>query len=178
MNDCLNVEIREALPELVHGMLLQQERDRVQEHLADCVDCAAELEIIRAVLAAIPAVSVDVPRIAAAIPQYRRRTPGMKRVYLELAAACLVGAVGISAFVVHSSHSTGAVPAAVSAASLASSANGGLVLANTSDLSDDRLAQLTSELDQLQALPTADPESVTPAALEPASAAQAVGDSA
>ncbi len=178
MNDCLNVEVREALPELVHGMLPEPERDRVQEHVADCDDCAAELAIIRAVRAATPVVNIDVIRIASAIPPYRRRSPVMKRVYLELAAACLVGAVGISALVMHKSHSTGALPAASSATAVSGGSSAGLVLVNTSDLSDDGLAQLTRELDQLQALPTADPESVTPPALELPSGAQRARGSA
>ncbi len=159
MNDCQNVEIREALPELVHGVLAEPARTRVQDHVTDCGDCAAELAIIRAVLAVAPAVSVDVSRISAAIPPYRRRSMGIRRVYVELAAACLVGAIGVSAFAVHSSATH---QASVGAAS------SGLVLVSTSDLSDDGLAQLTRDLDKLQALPPADPETVTPAALEAA----------
>lgn len=169
MNDCKEVEIREALPELVHGVLPEPVRLRVQQHLADCGDCAEELAIIRAVLATMPAVKVDTTRITAAIPVYRRRTLGMNRVYLELAAACLVGAIGISTFAIHNSNST---------ATATRSANAGISLVNTNDLSDDGLAQLTRELDKIQALPTADPESVTPAALESGTEPLVAGDSA
>ena len=178
MNDCADVEVREALPELVHGMLREAERDRVREHVAGCDDCAAELAIIRAVLATVPSVAVDVTGITAAIPPYRRSSSGMRRVYLELAAACLIGAAGISAFVIHDRNSGGTAPSGINASASSASSNSGLVLANTSDLSDDGLAQLTRELDQLQALPTADPESVTPAALEPVSGVQSTRDSA
>lgn len=169
MNDCQNIEIREVLPELVHGTLTAVERVRVQRHLDTCDDCAAELAIIRAVFAGATAPAVNVPRIVAAIPPYRRKRSGMRRVYLELAAACLVGAVGISTFALHNSRSgTNASSAAVS----------GLALVNTSDLSDDGLAELTRDLDNLQAMPTADPESVTPAALEDAAVPPSAGDSA
>ncbi len=175
MNDCQNVKIREALPELVHGALPEAERVSVQHHVAGCDDCAAELAIIRSVLASAPTVAVDVPGIAAAIPQYRRGSAGFRRGYLQLAAACLVGAIGISAFELHQSRSPATIGATASAASVL---NGGLVLVNTNDISDAGLAQLTRDLDKLQALPTADPESVTPAALEAASQPATPGDSA
>ena len=174
MNDCLNVEIREVLPELVNGTLSEIEHARVQQHLAACDDCSAELAIIRAVRDSAVAPSVNVARIVAAIPPYRRRRTSMRRVYLELAAACLIGAVGISAFAIRGARS-GAPSATLSASAVASQ---GLVLVNTSDLSDDGLAELTRDLDNLQAMPTADPESVTPAALEEASEPASAGDSA
>lgn len=177
MNDCQNVEIREVLPELVHGTLPQIERARVQEHLDDCDDCSAELAIIRAVLGSAVAAPVNVSRIAAAIPPYRRKSSGMKRVYMELAAACLIGAVGISALAIHNSRSA---PPGLQRSVVAKviTADQGLALVNTNDLSDDGLAQLTQDLDNLQAMPTADPESVTPVALEQLADPAAVGDSA
>ncbi|MEO7103432.1 MAG: zf-HC2 domain-containing protein [Gemmatimonadaceae bacterium] len=170
MNDCQNVAVREVLPELAHGALSDVERERVQEHLDACADCAAELAIIRSVLRTAPLVSVNVASIAAAIPPYRRKSSGMKRVYMELAAACLIGAVGLSAFAIHNSRSEG--PATAPAATNA----GGLAIVNTSDLSDDGLAQLTQDLDNLQAMPSADPESVTPAVLEQLVPLGVVGD--
>lgn len=167
MNDCQNIEIREALPELVHGALREIERAGVLEHLDECDDCAAELAIIRAVLGSAAVAPVDVSRIAAAIPPYRRKVSRINRAYLELAAACVIAAIGISAVAVHNSRSA-AVGAHSAAAAGAAAANRGLALVNTSDLSDAGLAQLTQDLDKLQAMPTADPESVTPAALESA----------
>ena len=100
----------------------------------------------------------------------------MRRVYLELAAACLIGAVGISAFAVRNSRS--AATANHAAIGAAASASSGLALVNTNELSDDGLAQLTRDLDNLQAMPTVDPESVTPAALEGAAEPSSAGDSA
>lgn len=174
MNDCQNVEIREALPEFVHGTLPEVERIRVEEHVSECFDCAAELAIIRAVRdgALAATVPVDVARISAAIPAYSRTSGrrGMRRIYMELAAACLIGAVGISALVIHN----GASPAGVAAVN---SADPGLMLVNTSQLSDAGLVQLTQDLDDLQALPTVDPESVTPVVLQEVAEPDIVGDS-
>ena len=119
MNDCENIEVREALPELMLGTLPEAERVRVQQHLDACDDCSAELAIIRAVRASAVMPAVNVERIVAAIPPYRRKRTSMRRVYLELAAACLIGAVGISTFALHNSgHS--ATPAANGAAAAAS----------------------------------------------------------
>ncbi len=171
MNDCQNVAVREVLPELVHGVLSDVERVRVQEHLDTCDDCAAELAIIRSVLGTAPVVAVNVASIVSAIPPYRRKSSGMKRVYMELAAACLIGAVGLSAFAIRNSHN------AASAITPAATSTAGLAIVNTSGLSDDGLAQLTRDLENLQAMPTADPESVTPAALEELAPLGVVGDS-
>jgi hypothetical protein len=180
MNDCQNVEIREVLPELVHGTLPEVERGLVQHHLDVCDDCSAELAIIRAVLRSSVAAQVDVEHIVAAIPPYRRRSGGMRRVYMELAAACLIGAVGISALVVHNASSPASTQqsAIVAGAGSAAGADAGLALVSTSDLSDAGLAQLTQDLDNLQAIPTADPEPVTPSALEDLTAPAVLGDSA
>ncbi|HEY7896965.1 MAG TPA: zf-HC2 domain-containing protein [Gemmatimonadaceae bacterium] len=176
MNDCQNVEIREVLPELAHGTLAEVERVRVQEHLGACDDCAAELAIIRSVLESAPVIPIDVTRIGAAIPPYRRKSSGMKRVYMELAAACLIGAVGISALVIHNSSGAGVGQGSASVG--ATAVDPGIALVNTNDLSDAGLAQLTKDLDNLQAMPTSDPESVTPVVLEDLAGPLAVGDSA
>lgn len=184
MNDCQDVDIREALPDLVHGTLTDAECARVQRHVEVCGDCAAELAIVRAVAAgagaAVPAIpEIDVSRIAAAIPPYRRKQSRVKRVYLELAAASVIGAVGITSFALHSGRSSSAGAGSAVISSLG--AGSGLALVNISDLSDDGLAQLTQDLDQIQALPPADPESVTPVAFEeyePVIAAAGAGDSA
>ena len=172
MNDCQDIEIREALPELVRGGLSAVARARVQQHLEQCADCMAELAIIRAVLSTSAAPRVDVARIVAAVPAYRRKTSSMRNVYLELAAACLIGAVGISTLVVHNSRSLSHVTE-IQTASLAP----GLAIVNTSDLSDASLEQLTRELGKFQAMPTADPESVTPVALQDVPEPAVPGDS-
>lgn len=126
MNDCQDVTMREALPELVHGLLADAQRAAVEEHLRDCVDCTEELAILRAVLASSHAPRVDTVRIASAIPAYRpvpvtdalvtdgpvatpvvgdvtpiRSAPRVRRwrvdaSHLRLAAAAAIAAVGIS----------------------------------------------------------------------------------
>ncbi len=62
--------MRELLPELAAGALDAAIRARVEAHVAECAECAAELETIRLVRAAFAnAPAVDTRRIVAALPK-------------------------------------------------------------------------------------------------------------
>ncbi len=74
MSDCSNIEIREALPELLHGRLDASQAAKIREHLAQCAECAAELELLERVqrlYSAAPA--VNAAAIVAALPRPRAR---------------------------------------------------------------------------------------------------------
>jgi anti-sigma factor RsiW len=70
MRDCVNAEVRDRLPELVHGRLDGPERGAVEAHVAACPDCAAEAALIRLVAGgvALATPKVDAGRVAAALP--------------------------------------------------------------------------------------------------------------
>ena len=69
MNDCLSAEMRDVLPDVVHGRLDAVKLAEVEAHVASCDACAAELELLRAVVASMPIVpAMDVQRIVAALP--------------------------------------------------------------------------------------------------------------
>lgn len=69
MNECLNADMRDALPDLIHGRLDALQAAQVEQHVAACAECAAELELLRVVAASAPAApTIDVGRIAAALP--------------------------------------------------------------------------------------------------------------
>lgn len=158
MNDCQNVAMREALPELVHGALPEAERTRVLAHVSGCEACSGELAIVRAVVTLATAPSIDMATISAAIPPYAssiRHRP-FYVAHLRLAAALLLGAVGVSALVVEH-HSTGTSMAVQTT---------GVALVGTSDLSDAHLEQLIQSMGQLEAVPSAEPEPVTPVVFE------------
>lgn len=70
MTDCSNAEMRDLLPDLASGRLSPADRARVQQHVDECADCAAELSIIRTARALSPAtVPIDVARIVAKLPK-------------------------------------------------------------------------------------------------------------
>lgn len=72
MSDCANVEMRERLPELLHGTLPDALRRDTEAHVASCADCAAELELlheVRQMLDARPAPRIDTAAIVAALPR-------------------------------------------------------------------------------------------------------------
>lgn len=102
MNKCTELDIKEMLPDLLHGGLDAHERARVESHIASCVECTEELEVLRAVKSAavfIPA--IDVHRVVRQIPPYRtivpaRRVPARSRAvaWLVVASLALVVAGG------------------------------------------------------------------------------------
>jgi hypothetical protein len=68
MVDCSRDDIRDLLPDLVHDQLGPAERARVEQHLAECADCAAELKLLRSLRAsAFATPDVNVESIAAAV---------------------------------------------------------------------------------------------------------------
>jgi hypothetical protein len=69
MNDCPNAEMRDQLPDFVHGTLDAAAEARVAGHLRDCADCAAEVELIRVARGVMTrGWRIDVAGIAAALP--------------------------------------------------------------------------------------------------------------
>jgi anti-sigma factor RsiW len=97
MNDCTNLDIRDLLPDLARGALSGPSLATVEEHLATCASCRAELRLLRNALAALGgAPSVDAGRIAAAVVRSRaaRQIP---RGRIWLAAASVAAITGAAA---------------------------------------------------------------------------------
>lgn len=73
MTDCPNAEIRDLLPDLVHGRLDAATRADVERHVRDCAECTAEVTLLRELRSALHASPrVDVAAIVAAVPAYRK----------------------------------------------------------------------------------------------------------
>lgn len=69
MNDCMNAEVRDALPDLLHGRLSNLDRATMKAHVESCADCRAELALMERVRAYAPlAPSIDVSRIVSMLP--------------------------------------------------------------------------------------------------------------
>lgn len=101
MNDCPNAEIRDLLPDLLHERLDGDRRAAVLAHVAECGDCRAELDLLRALggvmLRATPRVDVAaiVSRLPAPQPAARALRPARRRfASWQLAAAVTLLVVG------------------------------------------------------------------------------------
>ena len=167
MNDCLNVEIRELLPEYLSGTLSARRREEVWNHVTACDDCAQELALLQLVRQAYAEATptVNVGAIVAALPRKASR-PAMRSwrrgPALQIAAAIsFIALGGISLAVARSffDRNPAATPpdsvVAVMTDAPAISFAGGV-----SDLGDEDLETLLSALESMEALPvteTADP---------------------
>ena len=80
MNKCIDTEIQEMLPDLVHGSLDDRARRQVEAHVANCESCLEILDVIRTVKsAAVFAPTIDVDRVVRQIPPYRMIVPGVEQ---------------------------------------------------------------------------------------------------
>ncbi len=186
MRDCVNAEVRDRLPELVHGLLEGPERAGVESHVAECPDCAAEAALIRRAAAVISLATprIDSVRIASALPMagavvQPRRSAWTGRA-LRIAAALLVAVIGVGTlqYVMRgdSRASFASLDAPLPATSgeraiarpvrgpatsgaYATAQDAGLVLVGGIDaLTLDQLEILVSGMETLDAMPSADPE--------------------
>lgn len=91
MHDCPNGEIRDLLPDLLHGRLAPAQRVVVESHVAGCALCAEELALLRdlrVTMGRSPA--IDTATIVAAIPAHRAP---LKRAWSRWQAAAAIVAV-------------------------------------------------------------------------------------
>ncbi len=95
MNDCMNAEVRDRLPELLHERLDAAERASVLAHVEMCVDCRAELELLRNTRAMMVARTprVDVNYVVQALPKSYARVARLtphRRVWADWRVAAAV----------------------------------------------------------------------------------------
>src|SRR5258705_13517723 len=109
MIDCMNAEIRDRLPDLLHERLDSETRAAVVAHVAACEACRQELAVLKAtkgLLARVP--RVDAARIASAVVAQSKaavpatpRVPSTGRTWVSwrMAAAIVLAALGGAAIV-------------------------------------------------------------------------------
>lgn len=107
MNKCTDNDVRDVLPDLLHGALGADAMERAEAHLATCEECRAELQALRAVKsAAVFAPTIDVDQVVRRIPPYRTIVPAVElparpRLVSWLVAASLaIAAVGVGSMLV------------------------------------------------------------------------------
>ena len=175
MPDCLNVEIRELLPEFLHGRLDARDRPRVEEHLASCEECTEELATLQAVRAAFrQAPPVDTAAIVRALPRAHRHLSRRRHVALRIAAAVsFISLGGISLAVARSFFGpkptimqvdTAALPDDSGAPSTLVNASSTPVISfagGVSDLGEADIETLITEIESIEPAPLPEPMDVT-----------------
>ncbi|HMA20516.1 MAG TPA: zf-HC2 domain-containing protein [Gemmatimonadaceae bacterium] len=199
MTECINTEVREALPDLLNGRLSALDTATMNAHVEACAECRAELELLREIRASRIVPRMDAARIASAIapyagasvvtPQHAGRSMISRFGVLRIAAAAVFVAAGgwalstshywpDSRAVVGEPVVAASPPAATAAASepavsvvttqpAAPRASAGTEVASlslvggTDDLSDADLETLVSDIETIDAMPAAEPQSVT-----------------
>ncbi len=194
MTDCTNVDVRDALPDLLHGRLGQVDTATMLAHVEACEACSAELAILREVRgSAALAPKIDVDRIVAALPtgpripahiqpeRTRVSRHGAFSIEMKLVAAAVIIVTG-ALLLDRSEPVTTGSPDRVATVSTSqpgapSTAQKGAVATNAptaaqqktestslslvsgvQDLSDQELETLIAELDQIESIPSAEPE--------------------
>lgn len=102
MSDCPRGEVRDRLPDLIHGRLSDAERAEVERHVTTCAECAEELALLRSMRGALSHTPpVDVARITAAVRAAGHQAPSTVRPARRMlwraaaiAAALLLGVLG------------------------------------------------------------------------------------
>jgi hypothetical protein len=187
MPDCPNVEMRDQLPELLHGRLTAAAVEKLSAHLSTCEACSEELELLRAVRGALPVgAAIDVQAVVAALPRRPARHLGA-RWGRRASAAGLALAAGLAAVMVlgrgpdrarapgepvaPSPRAGGAVetprrsaPPQALAPRPAATERELALGAGLADVDDRELAKLIADVERLEPIPVAEPEEDLPVA--------------
>lgn len=158
MTDCPNGDIRDLLPDLLHGRLDAAARAAVETHLRTCEDCRDEVELLRSMQGALRrAPAVDVDAIVAQIPPYRpparhhsTKSWGGWRI---AAAITLLAAGGTSVVVARTGDRK---PATVRSAAVSAPRELALTGGAVGELDDSELSALIDDVGSLDAMTPAD----------------------
>ncbi len=203
MNECMNAEVRDALPDLMHGRLSDLDTVTMRAHVETCADCREELRLLEEIRASAPiAPRVDVARIVAALPvpiptvvdqlvvsaparvrrqssmpwkmtavaallvagsltfaTSRRQAPVTPVASTPVAAPMTSGSVAETAGAI--AVVAGAPDKVVAIAHTTKTSTGFSLTGGVQDLSDDQLESLVNSLDNVEALPSGEPEPLT-----------------
>lgn len=171
MTDCPNGDIRDLLPELLHGRLDPSDRARVERHVATCDACSAELDLLRALRTTLRrAPAIDAAAIAAAIPAYRAPIRHRSWGGWRAAAAIAAIAVGGTSIAIVGRESDADLRGSIAAARSESTT----VSQATPSIAPESAGRTTTAVDPTPAPPSA-PVAVAPAAAEPVSLAMTGG---
>ena len=166
MNDCPNAEIRDQLCDVVHRTLPDADCRRIEEHIATCADCAAEIALLRRAHAVLnrmaPAVSTSA--IVGALPRPRQTRPvsfANWRIAASIAAIAL-GAASLSLLRVQTAGDDGGGDSTGSAIVASADAQSLSFSGRLSALEEEDLEQLLADIGQFDGATPAEPGTVLP----------------
>lgn len=173
MTECFDPEVRDHLPDLVHGRLGEVDTATMLAHVEACDSCARELALLREVKAAAPvAPRIDVDAIVSALPVVSVPAPSAPiRRNFTLLRLVVAAAIVVSGALVLNSQSdimprlsqdpekaenvsraqAPAVPAPGEATSLS-------LVSGVQELTDAQIETLLAELDDIEAFPASEPD--------------------
>jgi anti-sigma factor RsiW len=167
MRDCQDDRIKDLLPEYVTGRMGSALIAQVEAHVAACPSCAAELAVVRAAHAAFPAPQVNIARIVQALPKpvipLAPRVVKRSRRFTSWRVAATIATIAVSgvSIAVLQGILTDKPPVAhkvVVKTTEAPEASGLSVGGNLNDLSEKEMQTLLDKLDELDAVPSAEPQ--------------------
>ena len=173
MRECQE-EIKDLFPDHVTGRLSPSDAARVTAHVEACPTCAAELAVVRAAHAAFTALTapaVDIARIVAALPTPPSKVIELKpliqrhsrrftswRIAATIATIAVSGvSIGVLQGVLRDNKPPAVHKVVVKATETAES-SGLSVGGNLNDLSEQEMQTLLDKLDELDAVPSAEPQ--------------------
>ncbi|HXB24098.1 MAG TPA: anti-sigma factor [Gemmatimonadaceae bacterium] len=171
MRECQDETVKDMLPEFATGRLDAADAARVTAHVEACPTCAAELAVVRAAHAAFTAPAVDIARIVAALPtppskvielkpliQRRSRRFTSWRIAATIATIAVSGVSLVALQSILRDNKPPAVKRVVLKPSDAAEASGLTVGGSLNDLSEKEMQTLLDKLDELDAVPSAEPQ--------------------
>ena len=176
MTECFNPEVRDHLPDLVHGRLGELDTATMLAHIEACDACGREVALLRELRRDAPmAPAIDVARVVAALPpapaapriEAPSRATSRSGLWKLLSAAAVVAIVSVAGLKVADRVNTtmpGATPepatAEANSTSVTASTSGTPLAftASVQDLTDEQVEQLLGELDGIDTIPSAEPE--------------------
>lgn len=171
MRECTNDEIKDLLPEFVSGQLSPELASQVTAHVETCQSCAAELAVVRAAHAAFKAPQIDIARIVRALPTpvtpLAPRIEKRSRRFMSWRVAATIATLtvgGVSVAMLDGilggrpPHPRTPVVSTRKPVENPGEASGLSVGGNLNDLSDTEMQTLLDKLDELDAVPSAEPQ--------------------
>ncbi|MGK2963419.1 MAG: anti-sigma factor family protein [Gemmatimonadaceae bacterium] len=183
MTDCPYPEIRDSLPDLLHGRLGEVDKATLTAHVESCAACRAELALLREIRASAPlAPRIDIERVTAALPvrsvlvRDAPRKPAVSGVNspiwkfaaaiaIAISGGLLVQDRGVVSEVGSRTVVVSPIPAEAEDGIVrvepapATETEGSLSLvAGLHELTDDQIESLLTELDAIETIPSAEPE--------------------